>query len=685
MYRAKVETEELMKKHFLSAFVVAALLTGCTAPSAETEETTQTSTENFQWKTDQFADLKIVRYQVPGWEKLTLEQKKYAYYLVQAGLAGRDMIYDQNYRHNLKIRKALEHIIANYSGDRKSENWTKFETYAKRVWFSNGIHHHYSGNKIEPGITEAYFRELLSTTNHKLADEAITAIFDPVVDNKKVNLDPSKDLVLASAVNFYEPTITQKEVEKYYKSIIDPSNKKPVEYGLNTKLVRNEEGKVVGEPYKVGGLYGAALEKVVYWLDKAAGVAENQEQADALRILIEYYQTGDLEKWSAYNIAWSQATKGDIDYIQGFVEVYNDPMGYKGSYEGIVQIKDFDASERMAVLQDNAQWFEDQSTILPEHKKENVVGVTYKVVNVAGEAGDASPSTPIGVNLPNSRWIRAEHGSKSVSLGNIIAAYENAGGGGLLEEFCYTQEEVDRAKKHSTLAGKMHTAMHEVIGHASGKLEEGVGTPKETLKNYSSALEEGRADLVGLYYIMDPKLVELGLVESLEVGKCEYDSYIRNGLMLQLRRLKEGEDIEEAHMRNRQMIAAWAYEKGQEENIIERKEKDGKTYFVVNDYEKLRGLFGELLKEVQRIISKGDYAAGKNMIETYAVKVDTELHKEVLNRSEKLNIAPYGGFINPTYQVVEDENGNITDIKIQYPDNFVDQMLDYGKQYSFLQ
>ena len=673
-----------MKKHFLSAVVIAALITGCTAPTEQAEDKGTETSKDFQWQTDQFADLKIVRYQVPGWEKLTLEQKKLAYYLTQAGLAGRDIIYDQNYRHNLKIRKALEHIIANYSGDRESANWKNLEIYAKRVWFSNGIHHHYSGNKLEPGITEAYFRELLSTTNHQLSDEAITAIFDPVVDNKKVNLDPSKDLVLGSAVNFYDPTITEKEAEQYYKSIIDPSNKRPVEYGLNTKLVRNEEGKVVGEPYKVGGLYGAALEKVVYWLDKAAGVAENEEQAKALRVLIEYYQTGDLEKWSEYNIIWSQATEGDIDYIQGFVEVYNDPLGYKGSYEGIVQIKDFDASARMEVLSANAQWFEDQSTILPEHKKENVVGVTYKVVNVAGESGDASPSTPIGVNLPNSRWIRAEHGSKSVSLGNIIAAYEKAGGGGMLEEFCWSQEEIDRAKKHSTLAGKMHTAMHEVIGHASGQLEEGVGTPKETLKNYASALEEGRADLVGLYYILDPKLIELGLVESLEIGKCEYDSYIRNGMMLQLRRLKMGDDVEEAHMRNRQMIATWAYEKGKEANIIERKEKDGKTYFVINDYEKLRGLFGELLKEIQRIISTGDYAAGKAMIENYAVKVDPAIHKEVLARSEKLNIAPYGGFINPSYEVVKDEAGNITDIKVVYPNNFVDQMLDYGKNYSYL-
>ncbi|MBC8173699.1 MAG: dihydrofolate reductase [Chitinophagales bacterium] len=639
---------------------------------------------NFQWQTEQFADLGILRYQVNGWDKLTLKQKELVYYLTQAGLSGRDIIYDTNYRFNLTIRKALENIVAQYTGDKTSADWNNFMVYTKRVWFSNGIHHHYSSDKFIPAFPQAYFETLLKETNTPLAPEIITAMFDVNVDAKKVNLDPSQDLLLSSAVNFYAPDVSQKDAEEYYKKMIDTNEIQPVEHGLNSTLVKLSDGTIKEEIWHAGGKYGEAIKQVIYWLEKAVTVAENQAQADALKLLIVYYQTGDLQKWSEYNVAWSQATEGDIDYIQGFVEVYNDPLGYRGSYESIVQIKDFEASQRMKVLADHVQYCEDNSTIMDEHKKKNVVGVTYNVVSVAGESGDASPATPIGVNLPNSNWIREDYGSKSVSLGNISEAYENAGGPGLVDEFCYNDEEKERAKKYGSLGSKMHTAMHEVIGHASGQINQGVGDPKETLKNYASALEEGRADLVALYYIMDPKVVEWGLIPSLDLAKGQYDSYIRSGLMVQLRRVEEGKEIEESHMRNRQMIAAWCYEKGKPENVIEKKVENGKTYFVIQDYDKLRALFGELLKEVQRIKSEGDYEAGKDLVENYGVKVDPQLHKEVLERAGKLNIPPYYGFINPVFIPVEDDKGNITDIKVEYPKDFVEQMLMYGDKYSFL-
>ena len=639
--------------------------------------------DDFQYLSEQFADLKIIRYKVPGWDQLSLQQKKLAYYLVQSGLAGRDMMYDQNYRHNLEIRKALEHIVANYEGE-EDANWEKFMTYTKRVWFSNGIHHHYSTAKMLPGFDQAYFENLVEATGATIGDEAKEAMFSMEKDMKKVNLDPDKGLVKGSAVNFYAPDITEAEVDAFYGAMIDKTNPEPISYGLNTKVVRDENGNLKEEKYRIGGLYGPALEKVIYWLNEARKVAENKQQARVIGLLISYYKTGDLKTWDDFNIAWVNDTLGDIDFIHGFVEVYNDPKGYKGSYETIIQLKDFESSKRMAVLQEKTQWFEDHAPIMDEHKKPEVKGVTYKVVNVVGESGDASPSTPIGVNLPNANWIRAKHGSKSVSLGNIVSAYSGASGSGMLEEFEYREDVIARAKEHGKLAGKLHTALHEVVGHASGKLEDGVGTPKETLKNYASTLEEGRADLVALYYLLDQKMVDLGLMPSLEVGKAEYDSYIRNGLMLQLRRIEPGEDIEEAHMRNRQWISKWVFEKGADDNVIERKIVDGNTYFVINDYEKLRTLFGDLLREVQRIKSQGDYEAGKQLVENYGVKVDQDLHQEVLKRSEKLESAPYGGFINPKLVPVKNENGDITDIKIEYPMDFTEQMMEYSKAYSTL-
>ncbi len=671
-------------KHNYWLILLIVLLTACSEPSEPEQTTEAAAEEEFQYLSEQFADLKIIRYQIPGFDKLTAKQKELVYYLAQAGMEGRDIMWDMNYRHNLTIRKALESIVKNYQGDKSTEDWKNFMIYMKRIWFSNGIHHHYSNNKIMPEFSKEYLNSLLAETNTELAGEILNILFDPEVDAKKVNLDTEKGLLLGSAINFYSPDITAEEVDEFYSTKTNENPAQPLSHGLNSRLVKDADGNLKEDFYKVDGLYGAAIAKIIGWLEKASSVAENEPQKKALDLLIEYYQTGSLETWDEYNIAWVAATEGDIDYINSFIEVYNDPKGYRGSYESIVQIKDFDASARMKTLADNVQWFEDNSSIMDEHKKKNVVGVSYKVVNVASEAGDASPSTPIGVNLPNANWIRAAHGSKSVSLGNIVAAYAESGGSGFLEEFAYNEEEIARAKEHGRLGDKLHTALHEVVGHASGQLNEGVGTPKETLKNYASALEEGRADLVALYFLMDEKLVELSLIPSLEVGKEEYDGYIRNGLVTQLRRLEPGEVVEEAHMRNRQMIAKWAYEKGQADNVIERKEKDGKTFFVVNDYMKLRALFGELLREIQRIKSEGDYEAGKNLIETYGVQVDQEIHAEVLERAEKLKSAPYGGFINPVLVPLKGDDGNITDIKVEYPTDFTEQMLWYAEEYGNL-
>lgn len=654
-------------------------------PACQPKETAEAPpAESFEWVVDRFADIQVLRYRINGWDKLSLQQKKLVYYLTQAGLAGRDIMYAINYRHNLEIRHALEQIVSGYAGDRNTEEWKQVLTYAKRVWFSNGIHHHYSNDKFVPEFSRTYFDTLLKDVGGNLSEEALAAMFDPSVDVKKVSLDADKDLVQASAVNFYGPGVTQAEVEAFYAKMRDPKDLTPVELGLNSRLVKGPDGKLREEVYKVDGLYGASITEIVKWLELAVGVAENEPQRNALRLLIDYYRTGDLRQWSAFNVAWSQATEGDIDFINGFVEVYNDPLGYRGSYENIVQIKDFEASARMKVMAENAQWFEDNAPLDPAHRKENVVGISYNVVVVAGESGDASPATPIGVNLPNADWIREKHGSKSVSLGNIIEAYDNAAGPALLKEFAHDQEEFDRVSKYGGLADKLSTALHEVIGHASGKLNPGVGTPKETLRNYASTLEETRADLVALYYIMDPRMVELGLMESLEVGKAEYDAFISNGLMKQLRRIEPGRDIEEAHMRNRQIIAAWAYEKGMKDKVIEKVTRDGKTYFDIKDYDKLRALFGQLLREVQRIKSEGDFAAGKALVETYGVKVDQTLHQEVLRRVAPFGLAPYSGFVNPVLEPVTDDKGEITDIRVTYPKDFVEQMLDYGKRFGFL-
>ncbi|WP_299437892.1 dihydrofolate reductase [uncultured Aquimarina sp.] len=647
----------------------------------ETEE--KIVEEKFDYVVEQFADIKVLRYQIPGWENLSLKEQKLVYYLTQAGLSGRDIMWDQNYRHNLKIRKALEKVYTSFSGDKTSEDWKSFETYLKRVWFSNGIHHHYSNDKIKPTFNKEYLTSILTETNTELSEDAINVIFNEE-DAKKVNQAKGVDNVAASAVNFYGPGVTNKDVVSFYSNKKSPDSLKPLSYGLNSQLVK-ENGELKERVYKSGGLYGAAIDEIIKWLEKAQGVAENKAQGDALALLIQYYKTGDLQTWDDYNVAWTAATEGNIDYINSFIEVYNDPLGYRGSYETIVQIKDFDMSKKMAVLSENAQWFEDNSPLMDEHKKDSVVGVTYKVVTVAGEAGDASPSTPIGVNLPNANWIRAAVGSKSVSLGNIIGAYNNAGSSGRLKEFVHDEEEYELEKKYGQLADKLHTALHEVVGHASGKLNPGVGETKETLKNYASTMEEGRADLVGLYYLMDPKLQELGLVEDWEkVGKAAYDGYIRNGLMSQLIRLSLGDDVEEAHMRNRQWVSAWAFEQGAKDNVIEKVTREGKTYYNVNDYAKLREIFGRLLKETQRIKSEGDFKAAEALVEGYGVKVDQAIHKEVLKRNEQFTSAPYSGFVNPVLVPEVNDTGEITKINVTQPTDFVTQMLEYSKVYGFL-
>ena len=558
-----------------------------------------------------------------------------------------------------------------------------FETYLKRVWFSNGIHHHYSNAKLKPEFSSEYLKGLLADTNSTLEAEAFDVIFNDK-DAKKVNLTKDVDNVLLSAVNFYGPDVTTADVENFYKKKTSPDPEKPLSFGLNSQLVK-ENGVLTERVYKSGGLYGSAIDEIVKWLELAQGVAENKAQGDALGLLIQYYNTGDLQTWDDYNVAWTAATDGNIDYINSFIEVYNDPAGYRGSYETVVQIKDFDMSEKMSVLSENAQWFEDNSPLIDAHKKDSVVGVTYKVVNVAGEAGDASPSTPIGVNLPNANWIRAAVGSKSVSLGNIIHAYNNAGSTGRLKEFVNDDEEYELEEKYGQIADKLHTALHEVIGHASGQLNPGVGETKETLKKYASTLEEGRADLVGLYYLYNPKLQELGLVDDWKsVGKAAYDGYIRNGLMTQLIRLELGDDVEEAHMVNRQWVSAWAFEKGQADNVIEKVTRDGKTYFNINDYEKLHELFGQLLRETQRIKSEGDYKAVEDLVEGYGVKVDQAIHAEVLKRNEQFTGAPYSGFVNPVLVAEKDDNGVITAIKVEQLDTFEGQMMRYSKDYGFL-
>ena len=676
----------------IGLFFASIMLHACQNRQSDTPTEPQAE---FQVLADQFADLQVLRYRIPGFENLTLQQKELLYYLSQAARSGHDMIWDQNYRHNLLIRKTIENIVEHYEGDRKDPRWEQFMVYAKRIWFSNGIHHHYSTRKFIPEFDTAYWNALIqgcpkanfpvtpSCSNPtQLAAFLQPILFDAKIDAKRVNQESGIDLVQGSANNFYSG-VSQKEVEAFYKPLKNPTDTTPIWFGLNSRLTKIN-GKVTEIPWKSGGLYGEAIDRIRFWLQKAISVAENPKQKKALELLVEYYKTGDLKTWDAYNIAWVQDTESMIDVVNGFIEVYGDPLGMRASYESVVSFRDMEATKRIKAIGDQAQWFEDQSPILAEHKKAKVTGISAKVITVVQEAGDASPSTPIGINLPNADWIRKMHGSKSVALGNIVYAYNEMGAkGSSIQEFAWDQAEIDRSKKFGPLAGDLHTDLHEVIGHASGQLNPGIGTPKETLKQYASTLEEARADLVALYYIMDPKLIELGVMPSLEVGKAEYDGYIRNGLMLQLRRLEVGENLEESHMRNRQLNAAWAYQKGLANKVIERKQRDGKTYFVVNDYNALRDLFGQLLREIQRIKSEGDFKAGQALVETYGVKVDQALVAEVKKRFESIQSKPYSGFIQPRLVPIMVQ-GKIKDVKVEYPDNFVEQMMEFGREYATL-
>lgn len=677
----------IMKK-FVTLLVVAIALSAC----GDAKKTTNNE-DLIDYTVEQFADLQLLRYHVPGFEELSLDQKKLIYYLTEAALYGRDILFDQNGKYNLRIRQMLEAIYLSYDGDKTTSDYKAFEVYLKRVWFSNGIHHHYGSEKFAPGFTEDFLRQALAKVNvaslpladgetvEQFCNEIFPVIFNPAVMSKRVNQADGEDLVMTSACNYYDG-VTQKEAEDFYASLKDPKDETPVSFGLNSRLVK-EDGVVKEKVWKVGGLYGEALEKIVYWLQKAEEVAETPEQKAVIAKLIEYYQTGDLKTFDEYAILWVKDLNSRIDFVNGFTESYGDPLGMKASWESLVNFKDLEATRRTELISNNAQWFEDHSPVDKQFKKEAVKGVTAKVITAAILAGDLYPATAIGINLPNANWIRSMHGSKSVTIGNITDAYNKAAhGNGFSEEYAYSEAELALMNKYGDLTGNLHTDLHECLGHGSGKLLPGVDP--DALKAYGSTIEEARADLFGLYYVADPKLVELGLTPDSEAYKAEYYSYLMNGLMTQLVRIELGNNIEEAHMRNRQLIARWAYEHGKAENVVEFVKKDNKTYVKINDYEKLRALFAQLLAEIQRIKSTGDLEAARKMVETYAVKVDPALHAEVLQRYEKLNLAPYKGFVNPVYEAVMDEAGNITDVKVTYTEGYAEQMLRYSRDYAAL-
>ena len=669
-----------MKKVIFAAFAALISTTGAMAQN-----------KTFNYNVDRFADIEVLRYQVPGFDELSLNQKKMIYYLTEAAQQGRDILTDQNGKYNLQIRQLVEAVYTNFKGDRSSDDFKGLELYLKQIWFGNGIHHHYSQDKFVPQFSQSFFdaqvralpKDKLPLCKGQTLDQMLTVldrvIFDPTYMAKRVNQADGEDLIVTSANNLYEG-VTQAEVEAYFDGLKDPNDATPISYGLNTKVVK-ENGKVVEKPYKVGGLYSRAIVNIVYWLQKAAEVAENDAQRAYIEKLIEFYETGDLKTFDDYSILWAEDTKSDIDFINGFIESYGDPLGMTANWESIVNFRNNEASHRTSIISGNAQWFEDNSPVDPRFKKKNVKGVSAKVITAAILAGDSYPSTPIGINLPNSNWIRAAHGSKSVTLENITDAYDEASkGSGMNEEFAYSNVEVEMMKKHLTLADKLHTDLHECLGHASGQLLPGVDP--DALKAYGATLEEGRADLFALYYLGDPKLVELGIFDDPNAYQAEYYKYIMNGLLTQLTRIEPGKNIEESHMRNRKFISEWCLEKGKKDKVIQIVKRNGKTYVKINDYKKLRNLFGQLLKEVQRIKSEGDFEAGRKLVETYGVKVDPKIHKEILKRYEALNIAPYKGFVNPIYKPVYDKDGNITDVKVTYGENYIDQMLRYSRDYS---
>lgn len=664
------------------------LLTACGGNPKTTAEA-----EKIDYTVEQFADLQILRYRVPGFEDLSLKQKELVYYLTEAALQGRDILFDQNGKYNLTIRRMLEAVYTGYKGDKNTPDFKAMEVYLKRVWFSNGIHHHYGSEKFVPGFTPEFFRQAVQSvdaatlplaegqTVEQLCEEVFPVIFDPTVMPKRVNQAAGEDLVLTSACNYYDG-VTQQEAENFYNALKNPQDETPVSYGLNSRLVK-EDGKIQEKVWKVGGLYGQALEKIVYWLKKAEGVAETPEQKAVIAKLMEFYETGDLKTFDEYAILWVKDLNSRIDFVNGFTESYGDPLGMKASWESLVNFKDLEATQRTELISGNAQWFEDHSPVDGQFKKEKVKGVSAKVITAAILAGDLYPATAIGINLPNANWIRSHHGSKSVTIGNITDAYNKAAhGNGFNEEFVYSDAELQLIDKYADVTDELHTDLHECLGHGSGKLLPGVDP--DALKAYGSTIEEARADLFGLYYVADPKLVELGLTPSADAYKAQYYTYLMNGLMTQLVRIEPGNNVEEAHMRNRQLIARWVYEKGAAEKVVELVKKDGKTYVVINDYEKVRDLFGRLLAEIQRIKSTGDYAGAHDLVEAYAVKVDPALHAEVLERYKKLNLAPYKGFVNPKYEVVTDADGTITDVTVTYDEGYAEQMLRYSKDYSTL-
>lgn len=677
-----------MRKYLMAMTVGITVLASCNGSKKETTEA-----ESFEYSVEQFADLQILRYKVPGFETLSLEQKKLIYYLTEAGLVGRDILFDQNGKYNLAIRKTLESIYTHYDGDKNNADYKHMTVYLKRVWFSNGIHHHYGSEKFIPEFSPEFLKtEMLKLTPSELPlmegqtpeqlyDLLRPVIFDPNIMPKRVNQAEGEDLVLTSACNYYDG-VTEKEAEAFYAKLKDPKDQTPIAYGLNSRLVK-ENGTIYEKVWKVGGLYTEALEKIVYWLEKAETVAENEAQKAVISTLIAYYKTGDLKTFDEYSILWVKDLDSRIDFVNGFTESYGDPLGMKASWESLVNFKDLEATRRTELISNNAQWFEDHSPVDATFKKEEVKGVSAKVITAAILAGDLYPATAIGINLPNSNWIRDKHGSKSVTIGNITDAYNKAAhGNGFNEEFVYSGVERDLIDKYGDLTGNLHTDLHECLGHGSGKLLPGIDP--DALKAYGSTIEETRADLFGLYYVADPKLVELGLTPDEEAYKAEYYTFLMNGLMTQLVRIEPGSNVEEAHMRNRQLIARWVYEKGAANHVVEMQKKEGKTFVVINDYAKLRELFGELLNEIQRIKSTGDFAAARAIVEAYAVKVDPVLHAEVLERYKKLNLSPYKGFVNPVYEIITDANGEITDVTVSYNEGYAEQMLRYSKDYATL-
>lgn len=634
--------------------------------------------KKFEYNNERFADLQMLRYKVEGFENLTLKQKTFIYYLQEAALYGRDILFDQNGKYNLRIRKMLEDVYVNYQGDRESKNFKALETYLKRMWFSNGIHHHYGSEKFVPEFTRKWLQDCAVCS-----DEIADVIFNPDILQKRVNLAEGEDLVKTSASNYYE-NVTQREAEEFYaKQKAEGDSLHPVMYGMNSRLVKTKNGTIIEKKWTINGLYGNAIKKIVENLELARPFAEDEQQQKVIDLLISYYKTGDLKTFDQYSIAWVENTAPLVDFVNGFIECYGDPLGLKCSWESIVNFKDIEATKRTETLSANAQWFEDHSPVAPEFKKEKVKGITAKVIKAAILAGDLYPSTAIGINLPNSDWVRAEHGSKSVTIGNLTDAYNQAAkGNGMLQEFAYGKEEIALIEKYGDLTDDLHTDLHECLGHGSGKLLEGVDG--DSLKAYGSTIEEARADLFALYYLADPKLVELGLLPNAEAYKASYIAQMQNGLLTQLVRINLGNNIEEAHMRNRALIARWAFEHGKKDNVMELVKRDGKTFVKINDYSKLRHLFGELLAEIQRVKSTGDFKGAQTLVETYGVKIDPELHREILDRYAKLNIAPYKGFINPVYTAVRDNDGNITDVKISYTEGYAEQMLRYSKDYATL-